>query len=354
MTALPETKKYRARQRRAYLYMVVIIAIIALLFIYSLAQSSLDMTFMEAYTALYDRIFGIEPSEYHQWLVDQVVYNDNLPRTIAAVFVGIILAVSGTVMQSLTRNPLADPYTIGISSAALLGVSISIICGISIIPGSSDISVISNAFIMALIPSMVIIFISSFKKMSPTMMVLIGIGIMYIFSAFTMFLKINAEPEQLEEVYEWGVGTLTGVGWSSVLPLLSATVMLMVSMMILSNRINVLSAGDSMSVSLGVDPLRLRVICFVLVSVAVAVAVCFTGTIGFVGLVGPHIARLFVGSNTKRLIPASALIGVLMVLGADVAVRMIPGGLPAGVVTAIIGSPLFIFFLYRQRKQSAF
>ena len=350
----PETKTYRAKERRAYLYVVAIIFAIAILFIYSLSKSSLPMSFMEAYQSLYNRIVGIEPESYRQWLVDQVVYNDNLPRTIVAILVGIILAVSGAVMQTLTRNPLADPYTIGISSAALFGVTLSIICGISIIPGSGDISIISNAFVMALIPSATIIFLSSFKKMSPTMMILIGIGLMYVFSSINMFLKVNADPEKLEEVYEWSIGTLSNAGWSATLPLLCASVVILAAMLILSNRINVLSAGDNMSVALGVNPLKLRIICFLLVSVAVAVAVCFTGTIGFVGLVGPHIARLFVGSNMKRLIPASALIGALMVLCADIGVRIIPGGLPAGVVTALIGSPLFIYFLYRQRKQAAF
>lgn len=351
---LPQTKLFRAKERRAYIYVAIALIAIAILFVYSLSQSSLTMSFSEAYTALYNRIAGIEPANYRQWLVDRTVYNDNIPRSLAAILVGIILAISGAVMQTLTRNPLADPYTIGISSAALFGVCISIICGFSIIPNAGNLSVISNAFIMALIPSAVIIFISSFKKMSPTMMVLIGIGLMYVFSAFTMFLKINADPEKLEEVYTWSVGTLTGTDWSAILPLLCASVMILIVMLILSNRINVLSAGDNMSVALGVNPLKLRIICFLLVSIAVAVAVCFTGTIGFVGLVGPHIARLFVGSNMKRLIPASALIGALMVLCADVGVRMIPGGLPAGVVTALIGSPLFIYFLYRQRKQAAF
>ena len=109
-----------------------------------------------------------------------------------------------------------------------------------------------------------------------------------------------------------------------------------------------------MARSLGENPVRLRVICFVLVSVTTAIAVCYTGTIGFVGLVAPHIARLFVGSDNKMLIPVSAILGAIMIIATDCMVRLLPGGLPAGVMTAMIGAPIFVIILYRQRRTAAF
>ena len=147
---------------------------------------------------------------------------------------------------------------------------------------------------------------------------------------------------------------MSSVGWEDLLPLLAAALLVLTAFMLLSKNINVLTAGDKVSQSLGVDPVRLRIICFLLISVAIAVVVCNTGTIGFVGLVAPHIARLFTGNDNRLLIPASATIGGMMVLLGDTLVRLLPGGLPVGVITALIGSPLFLYFLYRQRKQENF
>ena len=334
---------------------VVLILIILICSIYSLKVNSFELTFKEAWGAVYNRIMGIAPETYHDEMIDYVAIDVNAPRTIAAILVGATLAICGSVMQTLTRNPLTDPYTIGISSAALFGVTISITLGISIIPwASEDFAKMANAFIFALIPAIAIVIISSFKKVSSTMMVLIGIGMMYVFASFTTFLKFNASEEKLQEIYMWSLGTLTSTEWSELIPMLIAMAFTFGLFMFLYKRINVLLAGDNVAHGLGVNPIRLRVICFVSISVAVAVCVCYTGTIGFVGLVSPHIARLFTGSNNKVLIPSSAIIGALMVLIGDITVRAIPGGLPVGVVTALIGSPLFIYFLFKQRRNAAF
>ena len=115
-----------------------------------------------------------------------------------------------------------------------------------------------------------------------------------------------------------------------------------------------MGAGDSMAKALGVRPIFTRVLCFVVISISTGACVAFTGTIGFVGLVGPHVARLLVGSNNKILIPTSAVIGALLILGADIIVRVLPGGLPVGVITAIIGSPIFLYILYKQKKNTGF
>ncbi len=305
---------------------------------------------------IYNHITGVVPDrkeDYAGWWIDQVITNDNAPRTICGVCVGAVLAISGAVMQSITRNPLTDPYTIGISSAAMFGVTITVVYGICAIPGlAGEEGKIVNAFVFALIPSAAIVFVSSFKKVSPTMMVLIGIALMYMFSAFTTFIKFNAESEKLQEIYEWSLGTLSKTDWGSVAVISSVFVLILVSMVILANRINVINAGEKESVSFGENPVRIRLVCFVIISLATAASVCYTGTIGFVGLVAPHIARLFVGSNCKILIPASAILGGLMVVGSDCIVRSISVDLPVGVITALMGSPLFIYFLFRQRRKA--
>ena len=348
---------YHSSSRRRLVLAAVLLLVIFLLCVLSLSISRVDVSFTEALGIVLNHITGDVPSrteDYSAWWIDQVVINDNAPRTIAGVCVGGILAVAGAVMQSVTRNPLTDPYTLGISSAALFGTTVFVIFGFCIVPGlEGSAAQVVNAFVIALIPAMAIVVVSGFKRLSPNMMILIGIAMMYMFGAFTTFLKFNADAQDLEEIYEWGLGTLVDVGWDSLLPLSVTLVLLLVVMVLLAPRINVLGTGDKTSVTLGVNPRRLRALCFLLIAMGTAVAVCFTGSIGFVGLVAPHVARLFVGSNNRILIPASAITGALLVVGSDCLVRMLPTVLPVGVVTALIGSPLFLYFLYMQRKKSS-
>lgn len=334
----------------------VLVLIIFAACVVSLSISRIDISFTQVLEILWNHLTDnvpIRSEDYQSWWVDQVVVNDNAPRTICGVCVGGILAVSGAVMQSITRNPLTDPYTIGISSAALLGMAVSLVFGICIIPtATGSTAQIVNAFVFSLIPALVITLFASRSKSSPTMMILIGIAMMYVFNAFTTFIKYNAEAEQIHEIYEWSLGTLSGVTWDAVGILIATFILLSICMIILANKINVVSSGDKEAISLGENPTRVRLLCLVLISMATSVSVCFTGSIGFVGLVAPHVARLFVGSNCKVLIPVSAIIGALMVVGADILVRSLPQVLPVGVITALIGSPLFLYFLYMQRRKS--
>lgn len=310
-----------------------------------------SMDFGDVMDVISNRYHGVKPESFRDRTLDRLVYENYMPRALVGIMTGAILGMSGAVMQSAMRNPLADPYTTGISSGALFGVTIAVILGISIFPGT--LGEITNAFIFALIPMMVIILFSVHRRTTPTAMILIGLGVMYIFSAATTLLKYSADPVHIEKIYEWGVGTLVGVGWNAVWILLAVTVFLAVSLMLLCGRINVLSTGDSMSVALGVDPKRTRLLVLLLVSVCTAAAVCFTGSIGFVGLVVPHMARILVGSNLKQLIPASAVVGALLLLCSDCIARVIgTSGLPVGVVTALIGSPLFLYFLIKQRSSA--
>ncbi len=354
-TVEENVRHHRSKARRKGIYILVIIVAIIIISIFSVSKSTLEISFVQAYEIIYKTLLGIPYENHMEELRATIIFDYNMPRTLAAIGVGAILAIGGAIMQSITRNSLTDSYTIGISSAALLGVTISIVYGISVIPFvDGDAGAIANAFLFALIPSAAIIVISTFKKMSPTMMILIGIGIMYMFSAFSTFIKFNASAEDLHRIYEWNVGTLSGVHWEAIYPLIFGTALIFAVGMLYANKINVMGSGDNMALALGVRPIMVRIVCFVVISISTGICVCFTGTIGFVGLIAPHMARLFVGSDNKILIPTSAVIGALLILFSDVLVRVLPGGLPVGVVTAIIGSPLFLFILYKQRKNAAF
>jgi ABC-type Fe3+-siderophore transport system permease subunit len=354
----PNSKeRYLWVKRRGILFSVGIAIALFFVCVYSLSVSNFELSFMEAMRIVIDHLTGNVPDrsvDYAAWIRDHVVMDKTAPRTVGSVMAGVILAVGGVIMQTVTRNPLTDPYTIGISSAAMLGYTIALIYGISILPFvGGDAGTMANAFVFALIPSIVIVFVSSFKRISPIMMVLIGIGMMYMFSAFSTFLKFNASDETLQQIYEWSVGTVSSLTWGDIPILTAAAVGVMVVFLFLARNVNILNAGDKVAQSLGVNPVRLRMLSFVVISIVIAVLVCKTGTIGFVGLVAPHIARLVTSNDSKILIPASAVIGAALVVLSDVAVRLI-GGLPVGVVTALIGSPLFIYILYVQRKNASF
>lgn len=335
--------------------MLLLILLLFVVCIYSLSVSRLDISFMQALEAVWNHLVGTVPdkaTDYSNWWIDKNVMN-NGARVVCGICVGAILAICGAIMQSITRNPLTDPYTIGISSAALLGVTIYIVFGTCIIPFvSGDVAQIVNAFVFALIPAAVIIVMSSVKKLSSTMMILVGIAMMYMFNAFTTFLKFNASAEDLQEIYLWSLGTLTDTDSTSALVLLATLIGLILVAVVLANKINVIGAGDKEAISMGESPTRVRIVCFVVISIATAVAVCYTGTIGFVGLVAPHIARLIVGSNNKVLIPTAAIIGAILIVVSDIIVRSIPQDLPIGVITAVIGTPIFLYFLFSQRKKS--
>ena len=345
---------YKKHFRRSVAVILLLISLIAAAAIISISISQYPIGFAEAYHILTDHLRGAEPVTYAERLKDHIVWDMNMPRAIGGVAVGAILGIGGVIMQSIIKNPLADPYTTGISSGALFGVTLYVIFGFSVIPFTGgELAQIINAFLFALVPAAAIIFISSFRKMSPTMMVLIGIGVMYLFSASTTLLKFTANPDDLAEIYTWGVGSIGKITWDNIPLLTGAMALILLTSLALSKSINVLTAGDHTASSLGVSPARFRILCLVLVSVTTAAAVCFTGTIGFVGLVAPHIGRIFVGSNNRYLIPCAACIGAFMLLAADCIARNAgTTGLPVGVITALVGSPLFLYFLIRQKKSA--
>ncbi|MDR1690546.1 MAG: iron ABC transporter permease, partial [Candidatus Methanoplasma sp.] len=285
---------------------------------------------------------------------DYVVWEKSTPRAIAAVAAGAGLGVCGAAMQSALKNPLADPYMTGIASGADFGVSLAVIAGIVFIPFlPGTLGMISNAFVLSLIPAMVIIGISSLKKRAgPTMMILIGIAVMYVFSAFTTMLKLAASDEAYAEVFTWSLGTLGSSTWNTVPFLIFAAVVGITVLYMMHAKLNLLSTDDGMALSSGIDPKRVRLIAIVVVSLVTATLVCFTGTIGFVGLVAPHIMRIFIGSDNRFLIPASAACGAFVLACSDcIAIEVISTGLPVGVITSLIGGPLFIYILINQHKK---
>jgi ABC-type Fe3+-siderophore transport system permease subunit len=343
--------EYVSRSYRKVTFAVLVLIASFLIFGVTISVGGYDIGFLESYQIVYDHLVGNPVSDP---MKDMIIWEYRLPRAIMAALAGAGLAIGGAVMQSSLRNPLAEPYTMGISSGASLGAALSIISGLSVVPWlTGESATVANAFILSLIPVAVILLVIKFKKSTPTMMILSGIAVMYVFSAVTTMLMVLADPVSLAEVYQWRVGTLGKATWENIPMVLIFVTFGIAALWLLSRDLNVLAMGGKTATSLGVNSNRLMMAALVVVALVTSAIVCFTGTIGFVGLVVPHMARMFVGSNNKYLIPSSACFGALFLLVMD-SIAKVAGqtGLPVGVICAMVGGPSFIYILIKQRRSA--
>ncbi|MDD4652569.1 MAG: iron ABC transporter permease, partial [Methanothrix sp.] len=244
-----------------------------------------------------------------------------------------------------------SPFTLGIASAAGFGAALAIVLGAGFVGG--EYLIIGNAFIFTLIATLSIYGLAKYKGITPETMILAGIAIMYLFSAMTSFLQYIGHAEQVQEVVFWMMGSLGRSSWDKVWVVTAVIAACFPYLLLKSWDINALGAGDETAKSLGVDVEKTRVICMVLVALITASVICFTGTIGFIGLVAPHITRMVIGGDHRFLLPASALVGGLLLLAADTVARtiMAPVILPVGIMTSFLGVPFFVYLFMRRKKQ---
>lgn len=282
-----------------------------------------------------------------------IIKHFRLPRIVMAVLAGFGLGMSGAVMQGVLRNPLVSPTTIGVSGGAVLGASLAIVLGYDLI-GISKYVVIANAFVFAMGTSMLILSLGRLRSISPESFILVGIALMSFFGAFTALLQFVATEDQLAQVVHWTFGTLTGSNWSHIA--LSGIVILVSFPFLvkLAWDLNAMaSGGDELAASLGVRCGRIRVIAMLLASLMTATIISFTGLIGFVGLVAPHITRSLTGTDHRFLIPFSGLTSAILLLCGDTVARtaFAPIILPVGIVTSFLGAPFFFYLLMAKKGQ---
>ncbi|MFO7924980.1 MAG: iron ABC transporter permease [Bacteroidales bacterium] len=288
----------------------------------------------------------------------QVILNIRLPRIIGAILSGMALAVSGGVIQSLLRNPLASPFTLGISGSAAFGAAFAIIilgAGTSY-NGSDDVSIVDNpylvagsAFIWSLVSVTVILMLSRYRGATPEIIILSGIIISSLFGAGISAMQYFADSVQLSSIVFWTFGDLGRATWKDTV-IQSAVVMpALIFFFRQSWNYKSLQAGDEYAKSLGVKPERVRLAGMVLSSLVTAVIVSFYGVIAFVGLVVPHIVRRIIGGDELFLLPASAIFGGMFLLLSDTLARTVisPVILPVGILTSFLGAPLFLFLLIK-------
>ncbi len=284
-----------------------------------------------------------------------VVADVRLPRILAAVLVGGVLAVCGTVFQAILLNPLADPYTLGISSGAAFGASLVIVLQVFGLALPSGLSIPLFAFLGSLGTLFgVLALASGDRRLSSTSLILSGVIVAAILSAAIGFLKFLAD-EQVGIIIFWLMGSLSGVSWQNILVLTPVALTGLAVCLLYSRDLNIMATGERAAATLGVNTVRLRWILLIVCSLMTAICVSVSGIIGFVGLIVPHLLRHLIGPDNRWLIGLSFLGGGLLLLFADTLTRaVLPSEVPIGVLTALIGGPFFcIIFKKRQQDGTA-
>ncbi|KAF1073491.1 iron ABC transporter permease [Halodesulfovibrio sp. MK-HDV] len=290
--------------------------------------------------------------------VDIIIWNIRLPQALTAVVAGGGLAVSGVVMQSILRNPLGSPFTLGISHAAAFGAAFSVMVLNGGIMGSTnaDAVTITNpyittfcAFLFSLLAASVVIVVSRLRGATSEVMILTGVAMGALFTAGTMFLQFFADDVQLAAIVFWTFGDTARATWSSLAAISLFVAAASAYFIVSSWNYNAIDAGDETAMSLGVRVDRVRIVGMVLSSMLTAMIISFLGIIGFVGLVVPHMVRRVIGSDHRFLLPASILIGGLLLLVSDTMARLVlaPHLLPVSVLTAFMGAPVFLYLIIR-------
>ncbi|MBW2108681.1 MAG: iron ABC transporter permease [Deltaproteobacteria bacterium] len=278
-----------------------------------------------------------------------IVWKLRVPRIVMAVLAGWGLAVGGTVSQAILRNPLASPFTLGVASGAGFGA----VMGIVLTGGLSNGIIASSAFCFALVTSFLILAVAHLKSASSETLILAGVAFMYLFSSLTSFMQYVSTMEEVHQIVFWFFGSLSKVGWAEIGIAALMIVPPVPALMKWAWDLNLLMVGDDSAKSLGVNVARLRTGGVILASLMAAGAICFCGVIGFIGLVSPHIARMLIGSDHRFLLPASGILGAVLVLSADTLGRSVwaPQVIPIGIMTSFIGVPFFFYLLVRRKKE---
>ncbi|HZG81156.1 MAG TPA: iron ABC transporter permease [Brevibacillus sp.] len=304
---------------------------------------------------LYDLLailFGQSSDE----MLTYIVYEVRLPRIVMAIVTGISLSCAGVIMQALLRNPLADPFTLGVSSGAAFGAALAIVAGASVfginLVQSGHWMIALNAFVFGCLAVLVVYGIARLKNSSTTVLLLAGVAIGQLFSAGVSGLKYFSDNEALKDLVVWLMGGFWGAKWQVLQILIPLLVLSLGILVKYAWDLNALSAGEEVARTLGVKVKRIRWVCLLVVTLMASTTIAFTGIIGFIGLVAPHISRIIIGTDTRFLLPCSCLVGALLLLLSDTAARMLlsPVEIPVGIITALFGAPFFVYLLVKKRR----
>jgi iron complex transport system permease protein len=280
-----------------------------------------------------------------------IVWDIRMPYALMAIVVGLTLGLAGAEMQTILNNPLASPFTLGVSSAAAFGAALAIVLGIGIpgIPAQWFIS--ANAFIFALLAALLLDGITRWTQVATSGVVLFGIALVFTFNALVSMLQFIANEDTLQGLVFWTMGSIARASWEKLGILLLALAVIMPLSMLSSWKLTSLRLGEDRAISFGINVRRLRLTTLLRISILSALSVAFVGPIGFIGLVAPHIARMLFGEDHRFYLPGSALIGALVLSLASIVSKNLIDGviIPVGIVTSLVGVPFFITIIVRHR-----
>lgn len=284
-----------------------------------------------------------------QWVSFSTI---RLLRIVMGIAVGALLAIAGALMQCITSNAMASPFTTGVSSAAAFGASVAIALRLRLF-GSFDAGMILCAFLAALVCSAVSFGLAAVRSLGKNAIILTGIALSYLFGALHNSLQFIATEQSLSSMVGWTFGSLTRASWAQALLLVAMLGAMTVMVLVLGRSYTVLELGDETATAMGVDVWRLRLSTGLVVTIVAATVVSFSGVIGFVGLVGPHIAHLLIGSHRRWQVPLAGLVGAVLVVGADLLGRTVlsPAEIPVGIVVSLVGVPLFVWLIVHSHRE---
>lgn len=339
-------KVQRRLQTRRFVILICMAIVLAVLFMGDLATGPSGLR-------IADILSGFVAPESLGRIESVILFDLRLPAALMAILVGSALAVSGVEMQTVLENPLASPFTLGVSSAAALGAAVAIVTGASVPFLSSPWVVSANAFLFALGSVGLLQILSRLRGGGSDSLVLFGIALVFSFNAAISLLQFYASAQSVQQIVFWMMGDLQRADWNGVVCLGVIVGLMLPFSWLAAPKLTALHLGEERAMSFGVDVGRLRFFSLMRVSLLTATAVAFVGTIGFVGLVGPHIARMLIGEDHRFLIPASGLAGGTLLLAASIGSKLLVpnANLPVGIIAALVGVPVFIALIIRQGRR---
>jgi len=357
-------EKYERGLRKSRVFIITLLISTIVLSFVSICCGSVIFAPSKVVEVLANRYFGSTFPGVQYW-EDIVIVNGRLPRTAMCILAGVSLGMAGTMMQGVLRNPLVSPFTLGVSSAATFGAALAIVYGAGLsfytVSGTVFGRTVSGAtLITALgasalgIMSICLVFaLCRRRDVSRSTVILAGVVIGYLFQAGVTFLKYTSNDAALRDITVWTMGGMWNSTWAAVI--ISLPVVILASLLLwrLALDVDSLTAGDDIARSTGVDVKRTRTLVLIVSTISVSVCMGFTGVIGFIGLMGPHLSRMVIGNRTTFLLPASGLFGASLLLACDTLGRIImhPGELPAGIIMYLVGGTFFVYLVLRKNNR---
>ena len=330
---------------RRKMYLAASIVVCAAAFFIDLTVGSSGMSVIDAIRTLFvpDQVTAMDRL---------IIYDIRLPATTMAIAVGMSLALAGSVMQTILDNPMAEPYTLGISSSAGFGAALMIVVGSSAVGAMGMIMISAGAFGCSMMACLVIYMVARFRASDKSTILLTGIAIFFMFQALLSTMQLLANSNQLSEIVFWMFGSLARCSLEQCGAVILVLSISSVVFLLSSWRYTALKLGDAYASSLGVDVAGLRRRTLIVVSVLTSVAVCFVGTIGFIGLIAPHISRFLVGEDHRYYIPMSMAVGASILIMANMLSKVVAASsiFPVGILTSFIGIPFFFYLVLSKRR----